>query len=288
MTDARANQDLTELISDFVQNDVGNYVPADRALRPDIVGMRLFDRPLVAFGSARDSLYAELKRPGVVGPGMLGPEEWVPGAQTVISYFLPFTERVRRANAAPGEEAPPEWLHGRIEGQAFIVRLGGMIVGRLAQLGFPSVCPAADERFRSVFYDKADSGSSFRSNWSERHAGFVNGLGTFGLSRGLITEKGMAGRLGSVITTAAFETTPRRYGGVYEWCSGCGACVARCPVNAISLESGKDHVPCYEVMMESKRRHAPYLGCGKCQVGVPCESARPALAGTVRHSGKHF
>ena len=36
------------------------------------------------------------------------------------------------------------------------------------------------------------------STWSERHVAYVSGLGTFGLSGGLITAKGQAVRLGSV------------------------------------------------------------------------------------------
>lgn len=74
--------------------------------------------------------------------------------------------------------------------------------------------PASDPRFESV--TKPDpkrgekwQGVSYTSNWSERHVAFVCGLGTFGLSKGLITEKGIAGRLGSLIVSEKFEPRKR-------------------------------------------------------------------------------
>ena len=84
----------------------------------------------------------------------------------------------------------------------------------------------------------------FTSNWSERHIAFVCGLGTFGLSRGLITKAGIAGRFASLVTDLEFEPVLREYDGLYDYCTNCGACIRRCPVNAISFEKGKAHEPC--------------------------------------------
>ena len=58
-------------------------------------------------------------------------------------------------------------------------------------------------------------------------------------------------------------------------CSGCGACIRRCPVNAITPR-GKEHPPCSDFLDETKIRFAPRYGCGKCQVQVPCMSGIPA------------
>ena len=80
---------------------------------------------------------------------------------------------------------------------------------------------------------------AYASTWSERHAAYVAGLGTFSLSKHLITEKGLCGRFGSVITDAPLEVTPRPYTDPYEYCTFCGACVPRCPARAISVEKGK-------------------------------------------------
>ncbi len=83
----------------------------------------------------------------------------------------------------------------------------------------------------------------FRSNWSERHAAFVAGLGTFSLNRSLITRSGAAGRIGSVVTDAPFPATRRPYAGPTVDRHACGACIQRCPCGAIDA-SGKDNVAC--------------------------------------------
>ena len=66
-------------------------------------------------------------------------------------------------------------------------------------------------------------------------------LGTFGLSRGLITKRGMAGRITSIIINAEFEPDERPYTGIYDFCIRCGACALKCPVKAISMEYGKNN-----------------------------------------------
>jgi epoxyqueuosine reductase QueG len=104
---------------------------------------------------------------------------------------------------------------------------------------------------------------------------FVCGLGTFGLSRGIITRRGMAGRLGSIVTKLELEPDEKTYKDIYEYCTMCGACARKCPVNAISLENGKDHKPCSDFLDMTEEKYKPRYGCGKCQVSVPCERKIP-------------
>jgi len=113
------------------------------------------------------------------------------------------------------------------------------------------------------------------SNWSERHAAYVCGLGTFGITRGIITRKGTAGRFCSIIIDRAVEAGKRDYTGVYDYCIRCGACVDKCPVKAISLDFGKKNSLCEAWVNSTGERFAPRYGCGKCQLGVPCESGIP-------------
>lgn len=124
----------------------------------------------------------------------------------------------------------------------------------------------------------------FKSNWSERHAAYAAGLGTFGLSKGLITKKGMAGRIGSLITDAYFEPTVREYKDPFEYCTRCGACQNRCPGQAIDITRGmalaKDQIKCVSHISNSTKK--PFgvnkrvrYGCGKCQVSLPCSDAIP-------------
>jgi len=52
----------------------------------------LFRRPLVAFSSAMDERYMQLKE--TIGHWHLTPVELLPEAESVISYFVPFTKAV--------------------------------------------------------------------------------------------------------------------------------------------------------------------------------------------------
>ena len=239
--------------------------------------MRLFDPPIFGVGDPDDPLFAALKRPEAVGPHILLPRDWLPEARSVLSFFLPFSDAVKADNAAPPDDFPsPGWLHGRIEGQAFLLELCRELAGRLAQEGAVSVVPAMDERFWTVSPPQPGNRElCYTSNWSERHAAFICGLGTFSLSKVIITERGVCGRFGSLITTAKLPVTTRPYRELEEYCIRCGACALRCPGGAISLKEGKQHRPCYDFQADILSRTAPRYGCGKCQTAVPCMSGIP-------------
>lgn len=253
--------------------------PGNRVLLPDGEELTLFQPPLVGFARAEDGYFAACKAPQVVGPLFWTPEEWLPGAGAVISLFFPFTPAVRESNRPHPADPSPAWLYGRIEGQQFIGRLMAALKGELEAAGAAACVPSLDGRFR-VEQRPADTpdgpGFHAESRWSERHAAYACGLGTFGLSRGLITRVGMAGRLGSVIVSWILEGDRRDYDGVYDWCIRCGACARRCPAGAISLEHGKNNRLCGDYVRKTGERFAPRYGCGKCQTGVPCERGRPA------------
>jgi len=213
----------------------------------------------------------------------MAPEEWLPGAETAVSLFLPFTARVRDANRRDMAWPADEWLHARIEGQAFQVKICRFAEDLLKNEGFAALSPMVDPRLssRSPSTNDKTRQDFYTTNWSERHAAYAAGLGTFGLSKGLITAKGVAGRFLSVITSARFPPTGRPYKGVYDYCVFCGACAANCPVGAISREAGKAHHPCSDFLdavkakLNEVQQRATYYGCGKCQVGVPCEDRAP-------------
>jgi epoxyqueuosine reductase QueG len=226
--------------------------------------LRLFDPPLVAVADAGDPLWDRLKDPEVVGPGHRSPREWLAGAQSVVCVFLPYSEAVRAANRIPGATAT-EWLYGRYEGGLLVEELDRFLVASLRAAGWEAAAPSVDPRFAT---------QAMRANWSERHAAFVAGLGTFSLSRSLITRLGSAGRLGSVITDAPLAPTPRAYREPDAYCADCLACVDRCPALAIGPD-GKDNRMCQIYLDETLRQFAPRYGCGKCQTGVPCERAIP-------------
>lgn len=271
-------QDLIKMSSNFVETSEDNRITKQIALSEIIVGMKMFEAPIFAFGAANDEYFNLLKNPSAIGEHFLLPKEWLPQAKTVISFFLPFTDVVKQGNRRDMSWPSEEWLHGRIEGQAFLIKLCQHLNSELINAGYNSIIPSLDERFwaKTGFNNESvQSNVSFTSNWSERHAAFVCGLGTFGLSKGLITSKGVAGRFGSIITELYLSPDKRAYENIYEYCSMCGACVKNCPVNAISLEKGKNHIICSEFLDRTAEKFKPRYGCGKCQIRVPCESCIP-------------
>lgn len=279
-------QDLIKMVSLFTEGSEDNIISKQDAISETVAGMKMFDAPIFACGAADDEYFKLLKHPSAIGEHFLLPKEWLPQAKTVISFFLPFTKAVKEGNRRDMSQPSAEWLHGRIEGQAFINVLCRHITTELIGAGYNSLAPSLDKRFwaRTGFkigsshsYDTCGNSISFSSNWSERHVAFVCGLGTFGLSKGLITKKGIAGRFGSVITELSLPPDKREYGSLYQYCSGCGACVKNCPVNAISMDKGKNHEICSAFLDKTAEKYKPRYGCGKCQVGVPCESRRPGL-----------
>ena len=126
---------------------------------------------------------------------------------------------------------------------------------------------------------------SYASTWSERHAAYASGLGTFGLCDGLITPVGKAMRTGSVIAKVGIDPTQRPYTDHQEYClfyskGICGKCIPRCPVDALS-ENGHDKIVCRAYLKPKTEEYVKEnykfdgYGCGLCQTKVPCESKIP-------------
>ncbi len=268
--------------AESIRRALGSYLASHPGNRLDGSdsgpGQRIYDDPLVGVSCAEDPYFTKLREPEVIGDVFRMPGDWLDGAASVVSFFLPFSEAVRRSNWSQGIPSV-EWLHGRFKGEAVNNSCKRFVVSMLEAEGSRAVAPTLDPRFVQT--------EDFRSSWSERHVAFVSGLGTFGLSRGLITEKGMAGRFGSVVTSARMAVTARPYSSPFEYClalsgrTACVACITRCPAGAISPE-GKAHPPCSDYLrvvdplkdVRSALGYA-YSACGKCQTAVPCESRIP-------------
>ena len=257
----------------FIDSDE-NRLSSEQALDPAFVGHSVFDYPVFAFGRHDNAYLVGLRHVPEAGAPLMPPDEWLPSAKTVISYFLPLTERIRRSNYG-GDYPSGAWMNGRIEGQGILTRFSCLLRDRLVEKGYDAVAPPADPRFEQFSIAKAHSGSAMSVNWSERHVGYGCGLGTFSLSKGLITKRGMAGRIGSVITSLELPPTAPDYGSLTEYCIQCSACVGNCPVAAISLDGGKDDQLCLGMLNTVLAKRSPYYGCGKCQVNVPCECRIP-------------
>ncbi len=253
----RSSEDILKVIIDYLDTTPLNRVEAQGIAR-------IFEKPLVGVAFADDPLFLELKKPDVIGIGHMLPYEWLRGAKTVISYFLPFSEKIRTANYH-GDLPATEWLYGRIEGELCNNGLRQHLIKEFG-VAVNAVAPVSDPRF---------SVTNRRSNWSERHVAYIAGLGTFGLNKSFITENGCAGRFGSIVIDKYIKPTPKPYSGVYGNCNMCGECIDRCPSGAITMD-GKNTSICEEyIKTQIKPRFSPRYGCGKCQTDVQCEKAIP-------------
>ena len=124
----------------------------------------------------------------------------------------------------------------------------------------------------------------YASTWSERHTAYAAGLGTFGLSDGLITPIGKAMRTGSIVANLYVEPTKRSYDHHHAYClfymqGTCGQCIERCPIGAIT-EKGHNKIICSKYVSMTRQcvqRHYHFngYGCGFCQTRVSCESGIP-------------
>ncbi len=265
------NEKIVEIIRDFVATDSRNAIP-------DIDDFKIYEEPLIGFATASDPMYEELRAESVIGPHHKMPADWLDGAKSVISYFLPFTKEIVESNSVEG---PPsgEWYLARYWGEEFNIAMRDHLVKAIVDGGTGAngaVAPVISEGYLQELWS---------SNWSERHTAFIAGMGTFCLSYALISEKGCAGRYGSVITNIELVPTPRTAKGLMENCLDdrdgvCDVCIERCPAGAISHEK-KDHNRCMMYIIENvvgvyPEKYGVYTsGCGKCQTSTPCDRVNP-------------
>ncbi len=251
-----------------------------------------WDEAVVGFSSGADPIFQDYKEH--VGTFHYTPKEIfdltypdTPARAeelTVISWVLPQREPTRIDNRKETFYPSKRWVMARFPGEECNSALRKYMVEFLAAQGIQAVAPLLSPHWKMEESPKY----GFASRWSERHAAYAAGLGTFGLCDGLITEKGKAHRVGSVVARMTIPPTPRPYTDHHAYClfyldGTCRACMDRCPVGAIS-EKGHDKIRCREhtlvVCGKYIKDNFNYdgYGCGLCQTGVPCESAIPPKA----------
>jgi epoxyqueuosine reductase QueG len=275
---------MTQAIRSFVREDPGNRL--DR-----LDGSPIFEEPLVGFAAGDDPIFQQLKQ--VIGEFHLTPREAlalaakrrgaaVPPASEigVVSYVLPISQATRRENKQMKDRPSARWAHTRLFGEQFNGKLQTHLVSLLEEHGHLAVAP---EREEDLFQILRDESVGFASAWSQRHVAFSAGLGTFGLSDGLITAAGKAHRVGSVVVDIPLES-PERPDEINRDCLAhrgfeCRSCGKRCPADAIS-SAGHDKDRCSQfvfaqVPMIKRDYEIDIYACGLCQTGVPCEGSIP-------------
>ena len=276
---------MEDTIKDFIDNSPENILRNRE-------NEKAWEEPLIGFSSAGDPLYQEYK-------GCIGTFHWTPleifsnsfpslevsaNDLTVISWVLPQTEATKSDNRKESVYPSERWARARVFGEEVNIKLARHVVATLQEAGFRALAPS----LLSPFFKWIESERfSIASTWSERHAAYASGLGTFGLCDGLITTKGKAMRCGSVVANIKIPATKRPYHDRHAYClffstGACGKCIQRCPAGALT-SGGHNKVKCRSYLFGEIKDYmtshfgfdGPGIGCGLCQTDVPCESKIP-------------
>ena len=275
---------FVEEINKFLVNDESNQmkmVDNSKMFEPDV---------LVGIVSGNDSIFTDYKK--IIGNFYLTPIEaytWYCEKNTlpistnnlnVVAYILPINMTTKIENLEYSRKNPSErWANTRLYGEQANVKIQVHLIELLKSLGIEAMAPTNEKRLFKTNH------KVWASNWSHRHCCFAAGLGSFGLSDGFINSRGKAMRCGSLIVDYNLPSdAENRPSDPYQYCTNCGDCIKRCPVNAISFEKRHNKSICSNHVMGT----IPYIkenyginiyGCGLCQVGVSCSNGIPEKIG---------
>lgn len=305
MTDLNPEQ-FKKNPSIFLKKTIKHYVASSSYNRlPSFDNAPIFDEPLIGFADGDDVIFQKYKSQGIIREFHLTPREVLekyiqqkgdgagkmPASISVISYILPITYKTRHSLRQETKVTSVRWNHTRWQGQPLINELSQYLVSLLKNLGCQAIAPE-----QSDFFKRTELPGELTSNWSQRHIAYAAGLGTFSLSDGFITPRGLAMRCGSVVCDVMLTPTPRLYETHLANClffrgGLCQRCIERCPAGAIS-QKGHDKKKCQDfidneqvkLLKELAREDQGYLGpglaCGLCQTNVPCEDRIPPSVST--------
>ncbi len=225
--------------------------------------------PQLGFSSVQNELYKHVK--DYVHENHLHPSEILDRAETAVSFAVPLSERAVEENKYGGTGSF-RWAYEYVETNRLLETIGREITKYLDRKGFKCVQIKPTGQWNK----------NLLSTWSHKYAAYVSGLGKFGIHRLLITRKGTAVRMGTVLTEAWIPQTeaPQE-----EYCLekkgvSCRICIERCPVNAFENWDLKGKFKCYENCLRTHERYGEKLKgkadcCGKCISGTPCALGIP-------------
>jgi len=234
-----------------------------------------FWRPPLAVTAKADERFDIL--PEIAADDHALPKDLLATARSVIVFFVPFTKDLARENHK-GKIPCRNWGVAYESTNALINSLCEHIKLFLEDAGYQSALVPATHNFDH---------KQLMARWSHKHLGYVAGLGRFGINAQFITPSGCAGRLGSLVTEADFGDSPlvkEKELCLHKNGHKCLVCVKRCPVGAVSSETGIDRKKCWARLKSNLHETQELAGleqtshvCGKCQVVVPCSFEIPRV-----------
>jgi len=281
----------------YIENAIKSFIANSPSNRLEAFGNTpIFDEPLVGFADGDDPIFLEYKQ--IIGDFHLTPREALdrhrqtsgktPGQPyahvSAIAWVLPIAYETRLSLRKETRVPSLRWNHTRWHGEDLIIELSRYLITILEKLEYDAVAP-----MNTDFFKMSNLPSGAASNWSHRHIAYACGLGTFSLSDGFISPRGIAHRCGSIVAGLALTPTPRPYAGHLANClfyhnHSCRRCMERCPAGAIT-EAGHDKRKCQKFLHEQidllrklsrdEGYIGRYAGCGLCQTKVPCEDRIP-------------
>lgn len=222
--------------------------------RPDLIRT-----PLVAYSSARDPRFAQLKE--IIGPWHQLPTDFLPEAQSVISYFIPFTKDVALGPKTEPDGCPV-WSEAYITINAHFHVVNQAVQDYLESRGYQAA---------QIKPPRAYDPETFHAIWSHRSAAVIAGLATLGANNLAITAKGSGGRFCSLITSAKLEPNAHPLPQMCPYVTNkkCGLCIKACPAGALT-EHGTNKAACQAELNKNperlKKKNAKFIAdiCGKC------------------------
>ncbi len=225
-------------------------------------GLDLYEKPLLKITGTGNYYIKNLKT--IAHPGHMLPEDLLPGAKSVFAYFLPFKEDIVKNNR-PGMYASKKWAQAYVATNRLLTRIAEDISRDLGKEGIRCSWAKPTHNFDE---------EQLISFWSHKHVAFACGLGSFGKNGLLITKKGCAGRIGTLVSDWDPGFLPGDTGEFkpfYQCPPKCNYCINNCPAGALG-STGLDKKACYSFLLENAELYKE-LGlcdvCGKCSTG-PC------------------
>jgi Uncharacterized Fe-S protein len=245
----------------------------------ELVGARddsaYYRKPIVGFTTADDPGFMELRN--TISPNHFFPEDMLPGARSVVSFFVPVSEDIALGNI---EEKIPSFDYAHVK-WAQKGLMADIIAGLSVRLKEDGIRCSVNTEGKIPFVLEPPY-----HPWLQKPIAVMCGVGRFGINRQIITESGCAGRLGSVVIDAETEPTGKIE---EELCpyfidKSCGVCVRNCPVGAL----GYDCIDRHRCKMQIHSIHERYNGdkkivdsCAQC-VALPCATGLPDKIRDIR------